>query len=373
MYKRQAQSLVRLQAVDLGTRRADVLTISLELPRDRYATPDRLAAFYREIVDRLMAAPGVASASVSGDVPLEGSGTEHLRVPGQSSEMLVRFKRLDASYFHTLGIPLVGGRGFTGDDRLGTPPVAIVNHALARRLRGPGASAAVIGSRVDLPLPGFAGKRAEMEVIGVVGDERVDGDLRAPFEPVAYVALAQHPRLQVKVSVHGPDVATLFPALRDTVHGIDPTLALADVRTLEQVWHASLAGVRGPAWLVGGFAFCALLVAVLGLYGILSHTVEQRQREIGIRLALGARPLVAAGPVLRGGAALLASGLALGYLGAAAAGQALSAILFEVPPTDPGSFALAGFAVLIAAGGVAVGPFRRAARVDPATTLRAEG
>ncbi len=368
-----AQSLRRLQGVDIGTRTADVMTMSIDLPRDRYPTAERLTGFYTDLVDRLTAAHGVAAASVSADLPLEGASTEQLRAPGSDVDILVRFKRVDDAYFHTLDIPVAAGRSFTREDRLGSAPVAIVNEVLAAQLSRRGLAPQVVGAVVDLPLPGFAGRRAEMRVVGVVGTERVTDDLRAAAEPVAYVSLAQHPRLQVKLAVHGADAPALLPAVREVLSTIDPAVAVADARTVDQVWQTSLSGVRGPAWLVGGFAAAALLVAALGLYGLLSQTVEQRRREIGIRMALGARPAVVAADVGRSAAGLVAGGLGVGYAGAAIGATTLSAVLFDTSPTDPTSFALAGLTVVAVVAAVAVGPLRRTTQIDPATTLRSEG
>jgi predicted lysophospholipase L1 biosynthesis ABC-type transport system permease subunit len=212
-----------------------------------------------------------------------------------------------------------------------------------------------------------------MRVTGVVGNERVAGDLRTAPEPVAYVTLAQYPRLQVKLLVHGRNAAALFPAVRDAVHTLDPALALADVRTIEQIWQTSLSGLRGPAWLASAFAGAAVAIAALGLYGIVSHAVERRRREIGIRLALGARPGQVAASVAREAVLLVATGLVAGSLGAAALSRFLAAILFEVSATDPRAFVAAGIVVAAISLCVALGPVRRSARIDPALTLRAEG
>jgi predicted permease len=367
------QSLRRLQAVDTGIRTADVLVMAIELPRDRYATRGRLTTFYAAAVGRLRSVPGVRSASVSSDVPLDGTGSERLRVPGRDGEQLVRFKRVDASYFDTLGIPLAAGRPFGSDDRADTAPVTIVNETLADLLRRSFGVNDVVGSGIELPVSGFAGRRTEMRVVGVVGDERVGGDLRAPAEPVAYVTLAQQPRLQVTLLVHGENAAARFPAIRDALREIDPMLAPADVRTMEQIWHTSLSGLRGPTWLAGTFAAAAVVIAALGLYGILAHAVERRRREIGIRLALGARPRTVAAAIAAEALALVGTGLVLGGLGAAASTRLLGGILFQVSATDPGAFAAAGVIVGAICVAVAVTPLRRSTRIDPAITLRADG
>lgn len=365
------ESLRRLQDVDTGTRKADVLTVSVELPRDRYPNGARLGAFYTDAVDRLRTIAGVTSVSISADLPLEGAGHERLSVPGASLDIQVRFKRVDPGYFQTFGIPLLAGRGFTLDDRLGAAPVVIISDALAAHVGG--RAAEVVDRSVELPLPGWAGRRARMRVVGVVGTERVAGDLRAAVEPVAYVALAQNPRLQVKLAIHAADARSVLTAATQTIHRLDPGLALADARTIDDIWNTSLSSVRGPAMTVTGFAMASLLVATLGLFGLLAHTVLQRHREIGIRLALGAGRAAVAITIVRDIAVLVFAGVAIGFATAAASAPALAPILYDTSPVDPRAFCAAGLAVVVVALLAAIVPLRRALRIAPAETLRAEG
>ncbi len=315
------------------------------------------------------------SASVAGDVPLEGTGGENLRLPGREERLLVRFKRADAGYFATLGIPVLKGRGFLPGDRAGAPYVAVVNEALARQLEERFGLTEPVGQAVDLPALGFVRDRREtMTIVGVIGNERVQRDLRAPQDGVAYVPIAQAPRMQVKVAVrtHG-EATAVVPSIREAVRQLDGQLALADIRTMEQIWEGSLSGLKEPVWLVGAFATVAALLAALGLYGVLAHAVAQRQREIGIRMALGAAPGDVVTLVVRNTLAMVGVGLVAGLLGAAALTRVTRSLLFEVSPLEPGAFAFGALAMTAFALLAALGPARRATRVDPATALRRDG
>ncbi len=252
------KSLAQMQQVDVGASIDRVITMAVDLPYARYRSGHQLSAFYPVLIERLRAVPGVTDASISGDVPLEGTGGENLLWPGRTDRMLVRFKRADAGYFSTMGIGVVAGRGFTDDDRIGAPYVTVVNEALASRLRDRFGVTDAVGQSVDLPALGFGrDRRATMTIVGVIRNERVQRDLRAPVDEIAYVPIAQAPRMQVKLSVHtAGDPAATLPAIREAVRQIDPSLALADIRTMEEIWERSLSGLTEPVWLIGVFARC---------------------------------------------------------------------------------------------------------------------
>ena len=250
--------------------------MAVDLPRERYPSGHHLVAFYPLLVERLQAIPGIVSASVSGDIPLEGTGGENLRMPGRDDRLLVRFKRADAGYFTTMGIDLVGRPRLhpggsrrlavcDGDQRsAGAPPRGSLRRE-ATRWAGPS-----ISPRSDLA----ATAGPPMTVVGVIRNERVRSDLRAPVEPMAYVPIAQAPKMQVKVSARTVgDEAAAVPAIRAVVRELDPRLALADIRTMEQIRQRSLSGLREPVWLIGD----------------LRRTVgaARRARSLRRRLALG--------------------------------------------------------------------------------------
>jgi predicted permease len=368
------KSLARLQQVDIGARIDRVITMAIDLPYERYPSGHHLAAFYPLLIERLQAIPGVVSASVSGDVPLEGTGGENLRMPGSDERLLVRFKRADAGYFATMGIDVIAGRAFTPADRIGAPYVTVINEALARRLQDRFNVTDPLGQSVDLPTLGFGpDRRASMTIVGVIRNERVRSDLRAPVEEIAYVPIAQAPRMQVKVSVRTlGDEAAAVPAIRAAVRELDPRLALADIRTMEQIWERSLSGLREPVWLIGIFAAVSALLAALGLYGVVAHSVHQQRREIGIRMALGARSNDVLGMIVRNVFVMIAAGLAIGLAGAAVLTRVTRTLLFEVSALDPMAFVTAALAMALVGLIAALIPASRATRVDPTTALRSE-
>ncbi len=368
------KSLARMQQVDIGARIDRVITMAIDLPWARYPNGHYLAAFYPPLVERVKAIPGVESASISGDVPLEGTGGENLRMPGRDERLLVRFKRADADYFSTLGIPVLAGRGFTGADRVGSPYVVVINEALARRLETLYGVKDPLGQPVDLPALGFGpDRRATMTIVGIIGNERVRSDLRIPVDEIAYVPIAQAPKMQVKLSVRTRgDAAAVVPSIREAVNDLDPLLALADIRTLEQIWRRSLADLSEPVWVIGIFAAVSALLAGIGLYGVVAHGVAQHRREIGIRMALGAQPADVLSMISRNVLLMIAGGLVVGLAGAAAVTRVMRSLLFEVSALDPAAFAWAAVAMAAIGAVAAIVPATRATRVDPTTALRSE-
>ncbi len=368
------KSLLRLQNVDIGARIENVLTMAIDLPWARYPDGHHWAAFYPRLIERVRAIPGLAAASISGDVPLEGTGGENLRLPGRDERLLVRFKRADAAYFLTMGIPVRSGRTFTPEDRVGTPYVVVVNDALVARLRDTFGIQQPLGASVDLPVLGFGrDRRSTMTIVGVIANERVRSDLREPNDPIAYVPIAQAPRMQIKLAVRTQGEAlAVLPSIREAIRQIDPELALADIRTLEQIRSGSLSGLRQPVWAIGIFAALSALLAALGLYGVVAHTVSRQRREIGIRMALGASSADVLSMVVRNVMVTIALGLAAGLAGSYAVTRVTKSLLFEVSPLDPLAFLTAAGAMTLVATLAALIPAGRATQVDPTTALRSE-
>jgi putative ABC transport system permease protein len=370
------KSLLKLQQIETGIRIEHVITTSVDLPKSSYATAEKAAQFYEAVTQRMQAIPGIHRVAMTSHMPLEWIGNgEAIREPGEEKLIRVRLKRVDPGYFQTLGIGLLAGRGVTERDTAAAPLVVVINEALAARLKEVGRVQEAVGRRVRLSLPGYVaatGEMPEVEIAGVIRGERVGPPgMRDPA--VAYVPLAQAPVTHVKLIVLAQGDAVVLPAMREAMRGIDPSLPLGEVSTLEQVRARTLAGASRPAWLIGVFAVIAALLAGIGLYGVIAHTVSQLRREIGIRMALGARPGDVLSQVLRNALVLVGVGLGLGLAGAAALTRVMKSLLYEVSPMDPLAYA-AGCAAMVVVGLVAGwAPAHRAARVDPVSTLREEG
>jgi putative ABC transport system permease protein len=371
------KSLVKLQQVNTGVQIDHVITMSADLPQAAYPTPERAATFYEAVIQRLRAMPGVKQASISQGLPLQGvQWGEYLSVPGMKQLLLVRVKMVDPGYFGALQIPIVTGRGIEGEDRAGHPPVVVINREVASELSKAFGMANPVGRTVVIDLPGYGPipeSLVKVQIVGVIRSERTAG-LNAQPELVTYIPLAQYPQQNIKVVVRTrANPAEAMPAIREAIRHIDPNLPLGDVMTMEQVKERSLLWARQPTWVVGSFASVAALLAALGLYGVLAHAVMQQRREIGIRMAVGARPRDVLAHVLRGACAMLIVGLAAGLAGAFALTRVLKSLLFQVSALDPAALAVAcGLMTFIGILAAWI-PASRAARVDPVTALRNEG
>ena len=376
------KSLLRLQRVDAGVRIDNVITMSTDLPFASYPDPQRAVAFIEQVVGRLETIPGVERASVSTDVPLLGVRQgDSVAVPGTEGGVGVRFKRVDPHYFAALDIPVLAGRAFTAHDREGAPRAVIVNEALARQLAerfGVASPQLTVGRIVRLTNPlyenrGQSGKTEDFEIVGMIRNERV-AELDAPIQEVVYVSLLQSPRREIKIIVRTrDDPAAAMPSIRAAIAQVDPRLPIGDVRTMDQVKQLTMTTRTEPAWIIGAFAGVAALLAALGLYGVLSHSVNQRRREIGIRMALGAGTGDVLSHVVMNAAWTVLIGLAIGLAAAFAATRSMAGLLFEVSALDPLAFAVAAVAMMIVGLVAALVPASRASRVDPVTALRSEG
>jgi predicted permease len=265
-------------------------------------------------------------------------------------------------FFQTLGIALKKGRGFTEQDTMKSLPVAVINESMARKYWG---NQDVLGERIHIYMTSFA-------IVGIAGDVRQDG-LAAEPRPHYYLCSFQAPSGEMHLIIHtNTEPLSLVAAVRQQVRALDSTLAVADIRTLEMVLSRNLSRQRLIMSLMGVFAILALLLAMIGIYGVMAYSVSQRQQEIGIRKALGARTSDILRMVLSQGMVLTLVGLVLGGTGALALTRWLSSELVGVSPTDPLIFS--GVAVLMVCVSLlaCVLPARRASRVDPMTALRYE-
>ncbi|MGI9041537.1 MAG: ABC transporter permease [Gemmatimonadales bacterium] len=368
------RSFDRLQRVTPGFEAEGVLTARLLLPRAKYAEDGQQIALYSQLLERLAEVPGVRAAGVVSDAPLGDSpdyiafALEGAAAPDPNMVQDAEAFTASPGYFDALRMPLLSGRGFAAQDGPDAPPVVVINQTLARRF-WPGRDP--LGERITFGNP--ADSAAEWRtVVGVVGDIRHVSLDRQPYGQI-YLPLAQQPQRFMVIAVRSAgDPGQALGALRYTLAQLDSDLPLSEVRTMEDRIAGSLARPRVSALLLGGFAASALLLAAIGIYGVISYGVAQRTRELGIRMALGAGSTVLLRLVVIQGMAPVLAGIALGCLGAWAGGRLLQSMLFGVGANDPATFvAVAVFLTAVALAASFV-PARRAARSDPMAALRAE-
>ena len=371
------KSLLNLQRVETGVRIENVVTTSFNLPAEAYGTPEKAAEFYAELRRRLGAAPGVLKAGLATVLPLHWiSNGEGIFVPGVDQPILIRLKRVDAGYLSTLDIPVQAGRGIDERDRWGGARVMLINQALKKRLAEAAGLQKPVGAVVRLTGSDYLGQtetRADVQIIGVIRNERTTPP-GAAEPPVVYVPLAQVPSRNVKLLIRAREgFNAVMPGIRQAVREVDANLPLGDVATMEEVEAETLAGVSRPAGLISAFAGVAVLLAGVGLYGVIAYSLTQRRKEFGIRMALGARPGSVIRQVLRDALGMVGVGVALGLAGDYALTRILKSFLFEVSPLDPFSLALGCVAMTMIGLAAAFLPARRAARFDPMLALREEG
>ncbi len=366
-----AKSYARLAAVDPGFDPERVLTLRVSLPSARY-TEEKLVAFAHAAAERLAAIPGVDSAGTVSFLPFAGpaSGTT-LEIEGQpprpkGAERVTGVNIADAAFFRALRIPLLRGRLFSADEERAARHVVIVNEAFVRAYFP---SEDPIGKRVTIAMKDVD---EPTTIIGVVGDSK-HAALDRAVEPMAYWPQPELPMSSLTFVLHATsDAAALGPAARRALAELDPQQPVADVREMTSLLSRSIAQARFNTFVLMVFAAVALLLAAVGIAGVMAVAVAQRTREIGIRMALGARASQVVAQVVRQGIALALAGVALGVAGALVLARLLGALLYGVAATDPPTFALvAGGLVVVALLACAV-PARRAAQVDPMIALRAE-
>jgi len=368
------ESFARLRNVDIGFTPAGVWTFSLSLPEARYTEP-RIALFHRQLLDRVRAIPGVQAAGATLGLPLSGMSfqiTLHdldgVREPdARARPMSVRAVTDD--YVRAVGMRLLRGRPIERTDDAGAPRVVVVNESLARML-WPGQDP--IGRRFSIGMrlgPDSAPERVGGTVVGVVRDVRGDAVRRDPL-PEAYFSMMQFPLSSASFAVRAEATPALARAIREQVAALDPEIPVADERTLDALVGDAVAEPRLYSLLFGAFAGSALLLACVGVYGVLSLAVGQRTREFGVRIALGARAGDVGRLVLGQAARPVVAGLAVGLAVALASSRLLRALLFGVSATDPMVYVLVA-GVLAAAAAVAVlVPTLRATGVSPTVVLR---
>ena len=370
------RSFQRLLETDPGFRPQRVLTLTIPLPQKAYFQADHVRNFFKEVLRKTSALPGVTSAGASTDLPLESEEHDGVQIEGQDPNVHlpnVTQSWVMGDYFRTMGITLKKGRLLTSEDKMGSPSVVVISERAAR---------------VYWPGQDPIGKRMKFfdewsTVVGIVGDVK-DSTIQEAAGPHTYTPYLQvsdkyleNPvigelrTLHLAVRTEG-DPSSVTSTVRREISSLDPALAIADVKTMETRIDDSLAPQRFDLSLLGLFAGLAIFLAAVGVYGVLSYSVAQRSHEIGVRIALGAQPAGVLGMVVREGLKLTLAGAAIGVAAALALTQLMGSLLYGVTAHDPPT--LAGVVALISAVSIAACyiPARRAANVDPMVALRYE-
>jgi putative ABC transport system permease protein len=375
------RSLNNAQSIDPGFNADKILDAQLNINLLRY-TKAQGREFYRQVIERIEALPGVESASLARIVPMSGGGrTSSLLIQGQQgpdnvsrsegtvpdvdNQYTVNTNVIGLKYFSTMGIPLLQGRDFTPQDNEGAPLAAIVNEAFARR-HFDGDEA--LGKRLS-----FSGAQGPwVEIVGVARDIKYR-TLGEASRPTVYVPLSQNHETGMALHVRTiGDPVSVAGAVRREVQALDQNLPVTNLQPMSAVLGSSLFAARMGAVLLAIFGLLALLLAAVGLYGVMSYTVARRTREIGIRMALGAQTGNVLRLVLKEGMVLVGGGVAAGLIVAAAVTRLLASFLYGVSPLDAATFAAIPLVLALAALLATYLPARRAAKVDPMIALRYE-
>lgn len=367
------QSLRRLLDVSPGFESTNVLTADVSVSTSKYPEPEQRAEFYRQALERIAVLPGVESAAVIYPLPLGGSFESYSFdivglppfPPGQQPSADRRV--ISPDYFRTMSTVLRKGRPFSAQDQIKAPAVTIINETFARQFF-PGEEP--IGKRI---LPGEGPRAVAREIVGVVADIRHAG-LDVEPTPEYYVPYQQTSvdDLTVVARTTGAHPNTIANPVREVIRAMDRDQPVYNIRPMVQLVDDSIAQRRFNMVLLGGFALLALVLASIGIFGVMSYSVAQRTREIGVRIALGAQPRDVLKIVLSQALSLTVIGLALGIVGAVALSRFLVTLLFGIKPTDPATFAFVSFALGIVAIAACFIPARRATKIDPLVALKYE-
>jgi predicted permease len=367
------RSYQALSGTELGFDPHGVLAARISLPESRYPTSEPVRTFYSNLYARLAALPGVTRVGSAQGIPFSGWNVQAwFSIEGrparrQGDELDVHYQRVSPGYFAAIGVPIVRGRGFGDADRDSSSRVAVINEELVRREL---AGVDPIGKRIKFG--GVDSKEPWFTIVGVARTFR-HYRLPQPMGPAIYFPqLAEPARSQTLVLRTTLDPASLAAPVREVLHQLDPDVPAYGVQSLDEAVARSLWRQRLQSEVLGVFAALALVLALVGIYGVIAYAVAQRTRELGLRMALGATRARVLGMVLAQGARLAALGVAIGVVASLAATRALGSLLYGVSATDPVSFALVPVALVAVALVASWMPARRATRVDPAVALRAD-
>lgn len=363
------RSVLRLLAIDPGFRSDNVMTTTVVLPSSTFGSAQSRVAFFQRFTDRVRELPGVKSVGLVSRLPLDFGNSVGFTVVGQpapdpSNRPQASYREASADYFETMGIPIASGRAFGAGDDLNAPTVAVVNRALvAAYFNG----ADPVGQRLMLG-------RDTALIVGVVGDVPI-GKIEDKIPPTLYLPSLQDPQTVMGVAIRTRASAEQTSrSLRSLLSGLEPSAAMNGVTSMDDVIITSPSVFlrKLPLYLVGAFAFTALLLAIVGIYGVVSYSVAQRTREMGIRMALGAQPGSLVALVMRHGGWMAATGIVAGVAGSLVVGRFADSLLYGVRASDPLTYLAVGLVLSIVAVSATILPARRATRVDPALALRSE-
>jgi putative ABC transport system permease protein len=375
------RSFLLMQVVETGFDSTGVVTAYLPIAPTKFHTAEEFKAYMHRITDAVGAVPGVRDVAVTSALPMQGWGYGMpFQIEGAKNVDVANrpdcfFKMVGPTYFRALGIRLVKGRLLSERDVKGAPPAAVINETMAKKFfpdKNP------IGERIRIEEIAFAetklGPEIPWEVVGVIADEKIGGLGQSnDYSPGVYVTYEQSPQTGQAIVVRGKTESPLLQkSIRSAIHGVNPDQIVDSMKTLEQIKHESVGYDRFRTSLMGIFAGVALVLAAIGLYGVISYSVLQRTREIGIRSVLGASPASILGLVLRSGLMLTATGLVIGMGASFGLAQFLSSMLFNVGKYDPVTFSAVAALLLLIAAAACLLPARRAMRVDPMVALRYE-
>jgi predicted permease len=372
-------SFWNLARVDPGFRTDHILTFDLALPDKRLTQPEKMVTYYRQLVERIESLPGVIRAEAATGMPLQGANfgmpftIEGKPVADPSARPGAGFEMVTPGFFQTFGIQMAKGRAFTDQDTASSIRVAIVNETFVNRYLA-GVDPLTQRILVEQLIPGVTklGPPLEWQIIGVFRNVH-NGGIRNDGFPEIDVPFAQSPWPQASMAVRTTgDPAEMTKSIAEAVHSFDTDLALAQVRTMDQIVSQSLVGERFTTSLYATFATVALVLAAVGIYGVMAFAVAQRRHEIGLRMALGASQDHVLGLILKEGIVLAAIGLGIGLVGACFVGRAMRGLLYGVGTIDVAAFSAVAVTLFVAALLACYVPANRAAKVDPMVALRYE-
>jgi putative ABC transport system permease protein len=372
------RSFYRLQQVNPGFDATNVITMQIPMTSEQYSDGPRIISYLEQVMEKIQAVPGVRDVAATDALPLEGWGDGMpFQIEGRpfvdiANRPSAGFKPVSPSYLSTLGMRLLKGRWLADSDTAATPPVAVINETMAKRyFKGQDP----IGQRLLIQqiIPGqpALGPEIPWQVVGVVADEKafsLEGSSSG-----MYVSYKQGPNTRMSLAVRGAMNPTLLvKSIEAAVWQLNKNQAFRNIKTLDEIKSESLGQNQLRTVLLSAFAGLALLLAAIGVYGVISYSVAQRTHEMGVRAALGAGRWDQFRLVLRSGMGLTAAGLGIGLLGALALTRLLATFLFGVSPHDPSTFVSVGVVLTAVAAAACLIPARRATRVDPAIALRQE-